>query len=142
MREPAARHAVRRASRRRPVRGGRNPERIFKYIASALLGADALTGGAGIVALGVLLHMCIAMGWTVVFFLAASRIASLYRNAIPVGIAYGLAVWVAMNLVVLPLSRVKQGPFAASQVAVGAGVLVVCIGLPIAIGARAHFKRS
>ena len=53
--------------------GGHNPERIFQYIASALLSADALTGGAGIVELGVLLHMGIATGWTVEFFLAASE---------------------------------------------------------------------
>ena len=61
------------------LRGGRAPERIFKYIASAALGPTATTGGWEMVAVGVLFHMTIAMGWTALFYLAATRVSVLNR---------------------------------------------------------------
>ena len=63
------------------LRGGRAPERIFKYIASAALGPTATTGGWEMVAVGVLFHMTIAMGWTALFYLAATRVSVLVRHA-------------------------------------------------------------
>ena len=63
------------------LRGGRAPDRIFKYIASAALGPTATTGGWEMVAVGVLFHMTIAMGWTALFYLAATRVSALVRHA-------------------------------------------------------------
>ena len=50
------------------MQGGKKPEVIFKYIASGVIGKDALTGGNGIILLGVLLHYLIAFSWTILFF--------------------------------------------------------------------------
>lgn len=37
-----------------------------------------------------------------------------------------------MNLIVLPLSNVRRGPFDLEQAVIGAVILMFCIGLPIA----------
>jgi hypothetical protein len=53
--------------------------------------------------------------------------------------AYGIVVWFVMNMIVLPLSNVRQGPFNLFQAIVGAVILMFCIGLPIAmIVGRSH----
>lgn len=125
------------------IQGGRAPQRIFKYIASGVFGPSALSGGTAMVVTGVCFHMAIAMIWTVIFFLAAQRLAVLRRHAIAVAVGYGLFVWCVMNLVVLPLSRVPQPKsFNPTQAIIGALILVAFIGFPVSLGARRYFGEA
>jgi hypothetical protein len=121
------------------IQGGRTPQRIFKFIASGVFGPSAISGGTAMVVAGVCFHLAIAMIWTAIFFMAARRLAVLYRNVTVSAVGYGLFVWCGMNLVVLPLSRVPQGKFNLTQAAIGAVILMICIGLPVSFGARRHF---
>ncbi len=124
------------------IRGGRTPERIYNFIASGVFGPAAMTGGTPMVFAGIGLHLLIAMGWTVLFFLAARQFEVLRKQTIAVGAGYGLFVWILMNKVVLPLSRVQMAPTTTwNSIIVGALVLVVCIGLPISVGARRYFSQ-
>jgi len=124
------------------IRGGRTPARIFNFIASGVFGPAAMTGGTPMALAGFGFHMTIAMGWTVLFFLAARRFEALRRHAIAAAVAYGVLVWILMNKVVLPLSRVQMAATTTwNSIIVGALVLVVCIGLPISLGARRYFSR-
>lgn len=43
---------------------------------------------------GIGLHMMIAMGWTVLFFLAARQFEVLRRPAIAAAVGYGILVWI------------------------------------------------
>jgi hypothetical protein len=58
--------------------------------------------------------------------------------------AYGVLVWAVMNLVVLPLSRVRRGPFQPGQAAVAVAILILCIGLPLAgiVGRHERARQS
>jgi len=124
------------------IRGGRTPGRIFNFIASGVFGPAAMTGGTPMAVAGFGFHMMIAMGWTILFFLAARQFDVLRRHAIPAAVGYGILVWILMNKVVLPLSRVQMAATTTwNSIIVGAVVLVVCIGLPISLGARRHFSR-
>ena len=125
------------------IGGGKEPIKIAWYIASSLLGREtAYAGGYATAAVGILVHYLIATGWTVLFFLAYPRVALLRGNEIAVGVAYGLFVWLMMNRVLVPLTRIKTGPFTFNQgAAIQAGILVVCIGLPIALLARRHYTK-
>lgn len=124
------------------IRGGRTPERIFNYIASGVFGPAAMSGGTPMVLAGIGFHMLIAMGWTILFFLAARQFEMLRRHAIAAAVAYGIFVWMMMNKVVLPLSRVQMAATTTwNSIIVGALVLVVCIGFPISLGARRYFSR-
>jgi uncharacterized membrane protein YagU involved in acid resistance len=115
-----------------PLTVGVRPERILQGIASGVLGSRVFDGGARAAVLGLLFHYMIALVWTVLFFLAARRVKVLTRHAVPVGLAYGVVVWAVMNLIVLPLSHVRRGPFDPKQAVIAAVILMVCIGLPIA----------
>jgi hypothetical protein len=124
------------------VRGGRTPERIFNYIASGVFGPAAMTGGTPMVLAGIVFHLCIAMIWTAIFFFAARQFPVLRRQILAAAVAYGIFVWIMMNKVVLPLSRVQLGgPPAWNSILIGASVLIVCIGLPAAVGAQRYFNR-
>jgi len=124
------------------IRSGRTPDIVFQYISSALFGKDAFSGGVAMTLLGILLHMLIAMTWTFLFFLICSRFPPRKTNVaawlVP-GIIYGISVWCIMNLVVLPLSRVTQAPFTITGVAIGASIIVLCIGIPIAWSANRYY---
>jgi hypothetical protein len=124
------------------IRGGRTPERIFNYIASGVFGPAAMTGGTPMVFAGIGLHMVIAMGWTILFFLAARQFEVLRRHWIGAAVGYGIFVWIMMNKVVLPLSRVQMAATTTwNSIVVGTLVLVVCIGFPVSLGARRYFSR-
>jgi hypothetical protein len=124
------------------IRGGRTPDRVFNYIASGVFGPAAMTGGTPMVFAGIGLHMVIAMGWTILFFLAARQVEVLRRHWIGAAVTYGIFVWVMMNKVVLPVSRVQMAAVTTwDSIVVGVLVLVVCIGFPISLGARRYFSR-
>jgi hypothetical protein len=112
---------------------GRIRLRVFKYIASAALGPSAVEGGAGATAAGVLFHYTIAFGWATAYFLAHPRIRRVLPNPIVSGLLYGVVVWLGMNLVVVPLSRLPAQTMTVRGVAIGVAILMVCVGLPIAI---------
>jgi len=107
--------------------------RLLQGIASGVLGASAFEGGAATALLGLTLHYLIALIWTLVFLVAFRLLGALRRHLIAIGIAYGIIVWLVMNLVVLPLSNVRRAPFQPRAAAIAAIILVVCIGLPISL---------
>jgi hypothetical protein len=119
------------------LRTGNSPAGVWRYVASALLGADARTGGAGTVGFGLLMHYGIAFGWTLLFFVAAARWRVLRSSPWIVGPLYGVFVWAMMSRVLVPFTRIgPPGPFVPAQAAVAALIIVVCVGTPIALGAR------
>jgi hypothetical protein len=87
---------------------GITPGMIFQYIASGLVGLRAFHWGSASVALGVVIHYFVALTWTAVFYLASRRFAILSRRPVISGLLYGVAVYLFMNLVALPLSGVPR----------------------------------
>jgi hypothetical protein len=121
------------ASTQTTLRGG-TPVRVFKSVATGLLGPDAMRGGAGIATLGVFLHFFIACSVATVFYVASRRLHWMTRYPLVSGPLYGVAVFVVMYFVVVPLSRV---PFnlhrTAALVVIAILIHIFCIGLPIAL---------
>lgn len=119
------------------------PIRVFQSIASGLLGAESSKGGVWTAILGIFLHFVIALGATVVFYLASRRIKFLINQAVISGALYGVAVYWFMQLVVLPLSAFpykKQLIPEPNQFIVGMIVHILCVGLPIALVVRRYGK--
>ena len=113
------------------IRGGKDPVKIFNFIASGIFGSKALSGGTGYAVLGFIFHLSIATIWTTIFFIATPYIKSLTKNWWLSGLGYGVFVWMGMNLVVVPLSNTPSMPFRLSGMIIGVFVLMICIGLPI-----------
>src|SRR5215207_3592225 len=118
------------------------PLRIFQGIAQALLGPAAFSGGGRSAALGLLLHGLVALGWSVVWTLAYQRSAALRRavaspaRALVVGAAYGVLVWLGMQLVVLPLTRATPRPLLSRSALPVVLAHVLVVGPPIVLLVR------
>ena len=87
-------------------RQGASPERILRFIASGALGPAAFTQGSWTMLLGATLHFLIALCAAFVFYLASRRLPVLTRRPLWSGAAFGVAMYVAMHFIVVPLSRV------------------------------------
>ena len=112
-------------------------ERILQGIAAALLGREAATNGGGaMVALGLALHFVVALGAAAVFYAASRKIRALLEHPWIGGALYGVMVWLAMNLVVLPLSATPPKAFPSATWVPVLIAHVLCVGWPIALITR------
>jgi len=123
------------------LRSGVGPVRVMQSVSSGLLGADSYSGGAKTAVLGVALHFFIATVATAVFYFASRKWLFLIERPIHFGLLYGVAVYLFMNFVVLPLSAVPQRatPTLTSRF-IQLLIIMFCIGLPIAAVVR-RFSR-
>ena len=112
---------------------GASPVRILQSVASGLLGRDAFAGGAATAILGTLLHFFIATTAAAVYYAASRRLPLLTRRPVASGAAYGVAVYLFMQHVVLPLSAVTKRPFDPAVAAPMVLIHIACVGLPIAL---------
>jgi len=83
---------------------GATPIRLLQTVASGLLGTAAFTGGVPVAALGLLLHFVMSFFWAGSFLLLASMVPALTLHPVVSGIVFGAFVFLAMRLIVLPLS--------------------------------------
>ena len=120
-----------------------NPGQIFKFIASGAFGAGrAFSGGPIMVVWGIVFHYVIAFAWTVAFFLIYPSFPMLWKNRYITGGLYGIFIWLVMNMVVIPLSAIAVPAFNAKSAVIGASILIVAVGMPIAILTHRYYSRS
>ena len=124
------------------IRTGVFPVGIFNFIAGGAISLEkALSGGAAVVLLGVLIHYFISFSFTLLFFVMYPVIVRVSRNKYVNGLLYGAFVWVVMNLVVLPFSALPAKPFVFNNQAVtGLLILMVVFGPPISLLADRYYK--
>lgn len=85
-------------------------ERVFQTIAVGVLGKASFDGGASSAVLGAVLHVLMAIAFVAIYALVARTRPGLLRRPIALGLAYGVVLYVVMNFVVMPLSRVGRSP--------------------------------
>jgi hypothetical protein len=124
------------------VRSGVTPDRIFKGIASGLLGPAARQGGWETVLLGVALHFFISFMVVLVFLWASRQFGFLARHPILSGLVYGVGVYLVMNFIVIPLSAAAGGRPAVPVVVNGVLIHLFGVGLPASLFARAASVRA
>lgn len=108
-----------------------------RLIAGGLLGKQALQGGAGTWILGVVLHYSIAFSAAAIYCASSRRLSFLKDHWLVCGLFYGIAVFLVMNLVVLPLSAYHfMGPYQYRGLLQGILVHMLIIGLPISLSLR------
>ena len=111
---------------------GVGADRVFQGIAAGLLGRDAFRGGLTTAALGLALHVFIALVVVVVYYMASARIGVLRNRPLVCGPVYGILVYAVMNLIVIPLSAGGGGRYSLWPVLGGLMIHVVGVGLPAA----------
>ena len=102
-------------------------------IASGLLGARSFQGGIATWILGVVLHFLIAYSAASVYCLASWKLPFLKEYFIVCGLFYGIAVYLVMQIIVLPMSAVpfRTGTFTLRELVQGLLAHMFLIGLPI-----------
>ena len=120
-----------------PVQGmlGANPVQVFQAIAAGALGTQAaLRGGAPTALLGVAVHLLVSIVAAGLYAWAAVRWTTLARRPLIWGPLYGVACYVVMNLIVIPLSRIGFSPPRSFALWTASfSVHLFFFGLPIAL---------
>lgn len=121
------------------VTAGFHVVRTLQLIASGLLGDKSFRGGTATAVLGLVLHFFIAIVAAAVYYLASRKLRALVEQPFRWGTLYGVAVWLFMNLIVLPLSAIPfKISFPLFRVALGLIIHILLIGLPIALVIRRY----
>jgi hypothetical protein len=114
------------------------PIRILQGIAGGIYGRAALGMGHRAALIGLVCHFFIAFSATTVFLLAARKLP-LGRHPWLYGSLFGIALYIVMNYVVLPLSKIGLRPTPPLVPLInGVAALVFCIGIPLAFIARRY----
>ncbi|HEY1801664.1 MAG TPA: hypothetical protein VGG46_12085 [Terriglobales bacterium] len=112
-------------------------------IARGLVGSIAFQGGAFYYVLGIALHFFIALSAATVYYGASLKLKFLKEYPFVCGLFYGIAIFLVMNLIVLPLSAIHfKGPFRMRGLDQGLLVHMFLIGLPIAYSVRIFSKNK
>jgi len=118
------------------------PPRLLQIVASGALGKSALDMGAAGAACGALFHFGLSLLWAALFAMIAGRFRAPRARPWLSGPAFGIVVFLAMRLVVLPLSAY---PFPVKFTMPGALYDLLShmflFGLPIALANRAFASR-
>jgi Protein of unknown function (DUF1440) len=113
---------------------GAAPPVILRSIASGVLGPEAFSAGTWVLPLGAALHFLIALCAAFVYYLASRVFPVLLRRAVLCGAAFGVAMYVFMHAVVLPLSRVHHRVPPTSDVIGELFSHIFLFGIVIALG--------
>jgi uncharacterized membrane protein YagU involved in acid resistance len=121
------------------------PMQVLKGVASGAFDPKTFSNGTLLPVFGLLIHFFIAISFTFFFFFLAKQFPLLIKYPIPIGLLYGIFVWATMRFIILPyLSRLNPKPIvgkeAITNAAIAAGIIVVCVGIPVALLARRYVK--
>jgi hypothetical protein len=113
-------------------------------IAGGLIGPrNAFQGGVPTYILGLFLHYFIAISAAAIYYAVSRKLEFLREHPYVCGIYYGIAIFLVMNLVVLPLSAIHaRGPFSLHGLIHGLLAHMILIGLPIALSVRSFSART
>jgi len=114
--------------------------RMLQGIASGLLGARSFEGGMATAGLGLAIHFLIAFTAASVFYAASRKLTFLTQRPVISGLFYGVAVYLLMYWIVVPLAIVNVR-HSISRDVTAVIVHMVLIGLPIALVVR-RFSRQ
>ena len=104
----------------------------WKGVASGLLGQAARDGGVEMAILGALLHFFICISAAFILYFVVKNVKFLPRHWVPLAIIHGLAVLVAMNYVIVPLSQIGIVLYPLKTLHISAFWHIVLVGIPTA----------
>ena len=111
---------------------------VPRVVAAGLVGTWAIKStSAWVWLLGVALHFVVAFGAATVYCLASRKLPFLKEHFFVCGMFFGIAVFLVMYLVVMPLCAFHyMGPYTLRTLVQGILVHMLLIGLPIGMSLR------
>jgi hypothetical protein len=113
--------------------------RLWQGVAATVLGPRAFDGGLQTAAVGVLMHVGVAFGWSALFVLVVSRSTAVRRvlasryGWLKVAAIYGPCIWFVMSFAVIP-ALVRRPPALTVRWWVQLIGHVPFVGVPIVAG--------
>ena len=120
---------------------GTGSARMLQGIASGLLGQRSFEGGMATAGLGLAIHFLIAFTAAALFYAASRKLSSLTQHAVMSGLLYGIAVYIFMYWMVVPLAF-PNARHSMSRDVTAVIIHIVLIGLPIALVVRRFPKQQ
>jgi hypothetical protein len=115
----------------------KTPLWVFQAVASGWLGKESFEGGVPAGALGLASHYGILFVAAGIYLAASRRLAILHEQPIVCGTLFGIAVYLFMNFVVLPLSAFPwRLAHDTARFAEGFASHALFVGMPIALCVR------
>jgi hypothetical protein len=111
---------------------GVKPPRLLQGVAAGWLGPKSFDGGMATAALGLAFHFLIAFTAATIFYVASRQLALMINRPVVSGVLYGIAVYLVMYWVVMPLSNFHGTKTVTSSI-VAIITHIVCVGLPISL---------
>ena len=118
---------------------GASPLRVLQFIASGLLGKDSFGDGWWSGALGGVCHYSILTVATALYLLASRRLAALAQRPFICGPLFGVAIYLVMNFIIVPLSRVPPHSHTLEGVVSDLASHLFFVGLPITLLVHRHW---
>jgi hypothetical protein len=118
---------------------GREVGNMLRYVGSGPF-PQATEMGAGGAILGLLVHFALMAIMASVYVLAARRIPALVERPIQWGVLYGLATYVVMNWLVVPMRFGTPLPPSPLSMATQLFAHIVLVGIPVALIASQYLK--
>jgi hypothetical protein len=118
------------------------PSTVLKYIASGVFGNNAFAGGAEMIAFGLIVHYFIAFACTYCFFWAYPRWTFLRQSVALNSVLIALIAWAVTTRLIVPFSQARHAPFNIVNALIAIGILIVCVGLPIAYFAKRYYVQK
>jgi hypothetical protein len=111
---------------------------VPRVVAAGLVGTWAIKStSVGVWAVGVVLHFVVAFGAATVYCVASRKLPFLKEHFIVCGMFFGIAIFLVMYLVVMPLCAFHyMGPYTLRTLIQGILVHMLLIGLPIGMSLR------
>jgi hypothetical protein len=120
---------------------GVEPIHGLQGIATGYFGQDSYTRGLTSAALGLATHFLIVFVAASLFYAASRKLRFLTEHAVISGLAYGVAVYIFMTCVVLPLASIHP-KHTVLEVARSMTIIMFLVGLPIALIVRRCWHNS
>ena len=118
---------------------GGDPMRMLRGVAAGPF-PGATEWGTGGSLLGLAVHFTLMAIMVTLFVLAAARLRRLWEQPLLWGTLYGLATYVVMNLLVVPLRWPERFPPSTRAIITQLFCHIVLVGIPIALVAARHFR--
>jgi uncharacterized membrane protein YagU involved in acid resistance len=113
----------------------------FAFVSSVLLGLRAYANPVVAVPLGIVLHFCVSVGWALGYVYLTRTQRQLIEHPWISGAAFGLVVYVFMQLVLLT-AGVYHRPSSPEELTIQLVAHIVFYGIPVALVASRALRRT
>jgi uncharacterized membrane protein YagU involved in acid resistance len=118
------------------------PGRVLQMIASGILGEASYQGGSTSIVLGSVLQIAISFVIALIYNIAFAKVADIRSHPLTFGALYGVAIFIVMNFVVVPLSRAYPKPHWNLKSVVAMTIVMIVFAEIISLIAMAVGKRT